>query len=93
MNAAVQNIRTYTYYGHHIKPAMMSEIDRYVREHQKPGPFINAVISNNLMAAVKTSDEELLRNLPAYIGYFENVAPAECWGSDHALVDWVEQSK
>ena len=36
-----------------------------------------------------TADEENIANLPAYMDYFYNHVPSNCWGSEAVLKDWL----
>jgi len=80
----------YRFRGFYIPERMMLAIQRYIKG-EKPGGFLQAVICNDLFAAVGRADEENLTNLPAYIGYFYNEAPSESWGSREKMEAWIEQ--
>ena len=81
----------YRFRGFYIPERMMPAIQRYIKDGEKPGDFLQAVICNDLFAAVGRADEENLTNLPAYIGYFYNEAPAGSWGSREKMEAWIEQ--
>lgn len=53
-----------------------------------PGPFLCAVISNNLRKAVQQADDNNIHLLSAYVHWFYNWAPAQCWGSQEAVEGW-----
>lgn len=69
---------------------MWDSIDRYVIHHARPGSFLTAIICNNLKEAVMFADEENMQNIPAYVNYFYNHAPANCWGSKKIMDKWLE---
>jgi len=72
-------------------PGYMREgIEEYVQLGTEPGDFLGAVISNNLKAAVLYADDINIANLPAYVNYFYNYAPIDCWGSEAEMERWVE---
>jgi hypothetical protein len=69
---------------------MMEVIDRYINEKCRPGGFLEAVICNDLKAAVENADDENMANLPAFVGYFYNEAPFNCWGSKEKMENWLK---
>ncbi len=64
-----------------IPKRMMPGIRRYIDEHKRPGNFLQAIISNDLKAAVWNADDENMNLLPHYVQYFYWKAPSMCWGS------------
>ena len=72
---------------------MMGGIRRYIDDRIKPGRFLTAVICNNLSDAVGQADDENMDNLPAYVAYFHNEAPAPCWGSKKKMEEWLKGGK
>ena len=81
----------YKFRGYYIPDQMMGSIKRYIEYGVIPGNFLQAIICNNLKEAVGKADDENIDNLPAYIGYFYNEAPTNCWGSHKRMVDWADQ--
>jgi len=75
----------------YIPKRMMGSIDRYINQKIKPGDFLTAVISNDLKEAVGRADDENMRNLPAYVAFFYNHAPASCWGSKEKMKLWLKR--
>ena len=72
-------------------PAHMREgVKRYIHTRTRPGSFLQAVISNNLKEAVMLADGKNMFNLPAYINYFYNHAPHDCWGSEKEMEAWIK---
>ena len=78
----------YSNNGFYIPTRMMPGIERYITSGIKPGDFLTAVIDNDLREACGRADDENLRNLPAYVYYFYNEAPALCWGSPERRKAW-----
>lgn len=70
---------------------MLDGIRRYIEHGIEPGSFLYAVICNDLREAVGRADDMNLRNLPAYVSYFYNEAPAGCWGSREKFELWMAQ--
>lgn len=80
---------SYEFHGFTIEPHMVSGIRRYIDERIAPGGFLTAVICNDLSGAVGRADNTNLKNLPAFVGYFYNEAPATCWGSIDKMNAWI----
>ena len=78
----------YKFLNYEIPERMVASILRYVESGIRPGSFLRAVICNNLKGAVGQADNENLKNLPAFINYFYNQAPASCWGSYEKMIAW-----
>ena len=73
----------------HIPERMMGSIRRYIVTGVEPGGFLSAVICNDLRDAVGQADGENLALIPAYVKFFYNDAPSECWGSREKFKAWV----
>jgi len=74
-----------------IRREMLESLIRYTDQHIPTGSFLQAVISNNLTEAVCQADDENMENLPAFITYLYNYAPAGCWGSTENYKKWISQ--
>ena len=83
--------QSYVWCDFYIPERMMPGIKRYIEEGIIPGHFLQAVISNNLSEACGRADDENMKNLPAYVAYFYNEAPATCWGSKERMQSWHEK--
>lgn len=79
----------YTFRHFHIREDMMDVIQRYIEHGIAPGHFLSAVLDNDLREAVGRADDENLANLPAFVGYFYNEAPSQCWGSPEKRRAWL----
>lgn len=84
---------SYSYRQWYIPEHMMSAIQRYIQQGIPPGNFLTAVITNDLAEAVGRADDENIGQLPAYVAYLYNEAPAECWGSSEKMQHWIAQNK
>jgi len=65
----------------------------YVNYGHRPGPFLLAVMANDLRAAVEEvegdpSNLDGLRNLPAFVQHFRDTYPPEAWGSEEKVMAW-----
>lgn len=72
-----------------IPERMMPSIRRYIDHGVKPCDFLTAVICNDLKEAVGRADDENIGALPAYVRYFYNDAPSNCWGSPETMREWL----
>jgi len=79
----------YEFKGFYIPDRMMGAVRRYIDDRRHPGDFLTAVICNDLSEAVSRADDENMRNLPAYVGYFYNEAPSQCWGNKGKMDEWL----
>lgn len=84
---------TYTFRGFHIPERMMGGITRYIEQGVPPGDFLTAIICNDLYEAVGRADDENIANIPAYVGYFYNNAPSQCWGSVEKFNAWMDSKR
>lgn len=84
---------TYWFKEFYIPERMMESLYLYINCRVRPGDFLTAVLCNDLKEAVGRADDENMRNLPAYVAYLYNKAPAICWGSKGKFIDWVEKKK
>lgn len=77
--------------GFHIPDRMMRSIEAYIQKGQPVGDFLQAIICNDLREAVVRADDENIRNLPAFVYYFYQNAPSQCWGTRNHYNNWVAQ--
>ena len=66
-------------------------IQRYIDRGIPPGDFLTAVIQNNLKESVGRADDDMIKELPAIVGWFYWEAPAICWGSKENMKKWMHQ--
>ena len=81
----------YKFREFYIPERMGGGINRYIHNNIRPGEFLCAVISNDLREAVGQADDENIANLPAYVSYFYNKAPHNCWGSKKKMEAWLKK--
>lgn len=81
---------TYHFREFYVPDRMVSGIENWVLYGIKPGGFLTAILENDLRAACEYADEENLKNIPAFISYLYNAAPASCWGSIANVKAWRE---
>ena len=73
----------------YIPRRMMYSLRAYIERGVPLGDFLRAVVSNDLKGAVLRADDVNIRNLPAYVYYLYNEAPAICWGSADKVEKWL----
>jgi len=74
-----------------IPDYMEDGIENYINYGLEPGGFLTAIICNDLKSAVMRADGQNIGNIPAYVAYFYNHAPIDCWGSYDLMVKWCEK--
>lgn len=77
------------YLGWEIPDQMMDGLLLYVNDGILPGSFMQAVLSNDFVGAVKRADHANMYNLPAYADFLYNRAPEACWGSPEKMQAWA----
>ncbi len=80
----------YTFGGFTIPAYMLDAVNRYIHKGDRPGDFLTVVICNNLREAIARADDHNTANLPAYVAFFHNEAPSQCWGSRVKMQAWME---
>lgn len=69
----------------HMREGMQS----YIEHGIKPGSFLTAVLSNDLMGAIGMADDVNVGKLHAYAVYLYSYAPRGSHGSPEAVKAWV----
>jgi hypothetical protein len=62
----------------------------YVAHGFRPGSFLEAVLANDLMDAVKRGDDDSRAGLVALCIFIDNDLPALCHGSRERVAAWME---
>lgn len=84
----------YEWNSFYIPERMMEGIRDYIERKAEPGEFLAAIIRNDgLREVVGRADDENMRNLPAFVEYFYNHAPWDCWGSREKMEKWIGDTK
>lgn len=72
-------------------PAYMQEgVLRWIENGSIPGGFLCAVLENNLFEAFTKADLTNRAAMGAYVEFFFNHAPEDCWGSPEKVRAWAE---
>ena len=69
---------------------MVDGLKLYVEKRIPQGPFLTAVLANDLIEAVQKADARNLNNLPAYADYMYNEMPMDSYGSRAIVKAWLE---
>jgi hypothetical protein len=65
----------------------------YIEKGIPPGPFLTAVICNDLMSAVSHADTDNIKLIPSYVKYLFNEAPGDCWGSPEIMQTYMRKKR
>ena len=55
----------------------------------RPGDFLSAVFSNDLMGAFGRADENSAKGMLALLTWIQSFAPRQCWGSQEQRDKWA----
>lgn len=73
-----------------IPPRTIDALDRYVEHRIPTGGFLQAVLENDLFAAMGKADVYNRQSLFDIVEYIYNELPRACWGSPDAVKAWLE---
>ena len=71
-----------------LPPHMIDGVVRYLVRGIPPGSFLNAVLSNDLMGALREADDANRNALWAYGNFLYNCAPSDAYGSPERVAEW-----
>jgi hypothetical protein len=71
-----------------IPENMHNGILNYIIDGTIPGSFLQAVLNNDLKGAIVNADDTNITRLIAYVNFFYNAAPGNCWGSKELVINW-----
>ena len=75
-----------------IPPFVLTAMRDYVLDSKRPDRFLQAVICNDLHQSCSLADPDLRRELHNITKWFFNVAPADCWGSEEKMEEWLRRT-
>lgn len=81
---------SFTFYGMTVRPDIIESLNAWVMNARPVGGFLEAVLENNLVAAMSRADDENLRTLPAVVAYVYNELPSLCWGNPAKVKAWPD---
>jgi len=70
---------------------MQGGMKRYIEHGYRPGDFLTAVLSNDLMEAYSRADDVNAAAMRQYVLYLYNYTPTGCWGSPEKVDAWIEK--
>src|ERR1035437_7461023 len=73
---------------HHIPPHMHTLVENYIDHGIDGGYFLNLVMDNDFVHAYIHADWENHTHLLGWIRFLYMFAPADCWGTPHAVNLW-----
>ena len=76
-----------------IPSSTMSSLMAYMEDHRPTGHFLRMFLSNNLAEALRWGDDGNLTALVQIFTFCYNNLPAECWGSERAVDEWISARK
>lgn len=72
-----------------IPTTTLGALYRYVKHHIPPGGFLQAVLENDLKAAVARADLHNRAGLVALTIFCANHIPMSCYGSPENVASWL----
>ena len=64
-------------------------LKQYVEDGLSPGAFLVAVLTNNLMGAIFTGDNNNLKALKEICMFVYNDIPGNAWGTKEKMTKWI----
>ena len=74
-----------------IPEHMVEAVYNYLEYGTPPGGFLTAVLSNDLMDALRRADDKNIESLPAWGRLLYNHIPPGAYGSRKAVEAWIEE--
>jgi len=75
---------------HTIPDHMRAGAQRYVERGIRPGDFLSAVLSNDLMGAFQKADVINFNAMEYWARWLHDEAPAGCYGSPEKFKAWIK---
>lgn len=76
--------------GYNIPGPVQTELTEFIENGTAAGPFVHAVLSNNLVDAVAFSTSAEIANIKDIVHWVVNFAPSDCWGVEAVALRWCE---
>tara|TARA_Y100000310_G_C20023787_1_gene508638 strand:+ start:244 stop:531 length:288 start_codon:yes stop_codon:yes gene_type:complete len=68
---------------------MRESAQAFVERGRRPGHFLSALFSNNLMETFARADDVNIAALGAWTKFLYNDAPSQAWGSSEKFEAWI----
>lgn len=75
--------------AHGIPASLRGGLVRYLADRIRPGSYLLAVLSGDLIAAMRASDPVSLDALGRLTRWLWEHAPVESWGTPEAVAAWL----
>lgn len=66
-----------------------AELRAYADARQRPGPFLTALLSNDLRGAVAFADSANRARIAEWVAFCDDHLPMACWGSAAIVQGWL----
>jgi len=66
------------------------QIGDYIHLGHPPGPFLHAVLCNDLQSTCAHADDLQMKHLRELVLFIYNFCPAPSWGSPESVASWLE---
>lgn len=87
--ALLEKLRSYALREQFIPAALHEGLANYVCYGYRPGAFLQAVLSNDLLGAYLRADELNRIMLEAIVMFLHKHVPECCWGNERKFDDWL----
>ncbi len=76
-----------------VPPTLHNGLVLYLTQGIRPGSFLTAVLSNQLVQAVNAGDESSLAALVPLVRWLYMAAPALSWSSESNMQAWIQMNR
>ena len=76
--------------NYEIPGYMRDSLEGYIKYGHPVGNFLEAVLCNKLYEVFASADDTNFANVPAYLYFLYNHAPASCWRSKEKYEAWMD---
>ena len=74
-----------------LPTTMLAPLYAYVLDHEQPGGFLTAVITNDLVGAITKADIANSKHLRKWVLFFHWHTPSACHGSQAHMDAWLRK--
>jgi hypothetical protein len=75
-----------------LESATEAAIIRYVNSHVRPGGFLSALVSNDLVETFRAADDNNGRLVREIVGWFYNYPTSQCWHGSREHAHWLNRT-
>ena len=77
--------------GYNIPAEVQTAITAFIEDGITGDDFVHAVLSNDLLCAVKCATPAQLQSIADTVEWLDTFAPIQCWGNEAKVLRWAEQ--